>query len=402
MIPSAGWFAANPWRRISAKQVDLFRRCPARWGYRYLDWHQEPRTAVMFAGVAVQNAVEDVLRMSPPDEVRIGMDLSVWIRREMTSRFGERWAEQMEAFRSSPGVVGEWDLNHGRFLAYAISAGKMHSAIVSQFWTGPGRLADAWEAARPEMPGNDLRVIPEGWYQWAADLIYTMPDGERVLVDMKVGRGGEWVPKYEEQMRSYLWADDHSRPGETPARGVLWLLGAETIVHDVAPWDEDEIARFLARCYAMLRAARVRDEDPSSLRFLLPHAAMEKDCRTCPYSGTCPSPMLPKASIPTTAPVGAYGYEFGEIDSAPTGRRAKFSARIIGIGDPKEKNGKRTCRVTLANASGMRSYSWDEHHVERLGLRVGQVVALSGLRTWAPPEGRATMLFADQFTECHS
>jgi hypothetical protein len=70
---------------------------------------------------------------------------------------------------------------------------------------------------------------------------------------------------------------------------------------------------------------------------------------------------------------------------------------VLGIGEATPKaNGKVTRRFTLANVSGVRSFTWDAASVSRLvvgGLRAGRVVRIGGVRPWRHPASGDILFF---------
>lgn len=369
MNRDAAFYAEKPFHRFSATRLAVYLRCPLAYGHQYREWCPTPTIPVMRVGKAVQRAFERVLRLPASSDIQSLADLHERANGRLMALTAAAMRDMEAVHDADPGSIDAWTFTEERAQQWAEAALAEHMTFVEPWDDALGHAnpALAWAKARPEMmPGREMHVLADGWFQWAQDLTYATPDGRRVVADLKIGSGrGGFAEDNYRQMRLYGWAETAS--GRAVDRLVLWYLGRRDGVSVEVDPRPDLAASDVALMKSILRA----DEAGKELA-----RNPEADCASCAFRFGCQmADGGPCGPEPETS--------FEKIERDGGSGPWTVEAVVGGIGEEREARGRMKRRVTLMNRTGVRSYKFDARDVDRLGLRAGQWVRLEGLRSWS-------------------
>ena len=408
------WYEENPHAKISFSRLAVFRRCPAWYRHQYVEWHKAWSPAVTRAGHAVQEAFEEAIHVEPDGVGDDARELLRWTSGVAATVFPPHWESARRAHEEDPNAVGSWDLEQDRYLSYLRTALRFHvEEALARFELRHPRtgraldlppladLTEAWNAVRPwhvegAEPLAGMETVPGGFFQGQYDLVYEWTGGRRI-VDLKASGGGSpFSTEIEIQLLAYAYLERSLGRGR-PEGLEAWFLGKSAPDVFAVPEDtaldafENEVLRLVERSGYHRGFGQWRPQDfPVQPSTPEGHRAAPGDasawCAFCPAAVVCPK----ASALPPSAEPGI------RFDAPQSQGPVALRGLVMGVGLPTRRRDKETRRFTLANATGVRSFTWERPVVDELiqeGLRAGNVVLIEGVNPWRHPRSGDVLLF---------
>ncbi len=246
-------------RYISPSAAGTFRRCPARWRYRYVDRLPDPPGRPALLGTFVHRILEELLELEPD-------------RRSLT-------AARTVARRVWPETASSKD-----FTALELDQEEQRRFR----WDG-WHLMEAYfrmeDPASVQVVRNEQRVratldgVP---FMGIIDRVERVGD-DIVVTDYKTGKAPTSRFEGERLEQVLLYAAALADNGSAPGRARLMYLGNRIIEVEVSEEETSRVVEALAGTWAELTESVEADEFPTR---------PGRQCGWCPYAEVCPDGRL--------------------------------------------------------------------------------------------------------------
>ncbi len=246
-------------RYISPSAAGTFRRCPARWRYRYVDRLPDPPGRPALLGTFVHRILEELLELEPalrhPDMART-VARRVWPEMSSSADFLALELDEGEQRRF------RWD---GWHLVEAYFRMEDPAAV---------RVVKNEQRVRAALAGVPFMGI--------IDRVERVGD-EIVVTDYKTGKAPTARFEGERLEQVLLYAAALAANGSEPGRARLMYLGNRTIEVEVSDEGTSRVVEALAATWAELGDSVEADEFPTR---------PGRQCGWCPYAEVCPDGRL--------------------------------------------------------------------------------------------------------------
>ncbi len=254
-------------RYISPSAAGTFRRCPARWRYRYVDRLPDPPGRPALLGTFVHRILEELLELEPdrrsPEEARV-VARRVWPEMASSADFAALGLDEGEQRRF------RWD---GWHLMEAYFRMEDPAAV---------RVVHNEQRVRAVLEGVPFMGIIGRGGRIGDDIVVT---------DYKTGKAPTARYEGERLEQVLLYAAALAANGSEPGRARLMYLGNRTIEVEVSEEGTSQVVEALAGTWAELTESVGADEFPTR---------PGRQCSWCPYAEVCPDGRL-QLGLPVSA-----------------------------------------------------------------------------------------------------
>ncbi len=243
-------------KHLSPTSASMFRQCPRRWRFRYVDRLPDPPGQEALAGTFAHGVLEDLLQKDKKQRTQDSV-------REI--------------------AVEAWPLMEKRsdFRALKLDADAVR-AFKWQSWNAIMGLWDLEDPQEVEVEETELKVQVEvGGVPFLGFIDRVERDGDDIVIsDYKSGRPppARFESRYLEQVLLYAAAVAEMEY-QTPARVRLMYLGSKIIEEEVTPEKIDEVVERLVETWDDILESVRADDFP---------AKVGKLCGWCVFAEHCP------------------------------------------------------------------------------------------------------------------